>query len=317
MAFDGNLSPSAEANVVKDVSLIKIVDNKSLSATDTGGKACQHAGESLLYRIVSSARRSIDPVKYERGEAEIASIRSKAEADAINAYCKTFNCPPERAILLMAGYNATSSRAENAIEVLREVANRIPPDPDLDAVSDEFKDSAVEGAINAYDKDIRELWVKLIAGEITVPGSYSKSAVDILKSLDSGYARLFQTMCSLSFSVMTRDGDSIKLLDLSGVKADFPLTLLEVAELKRLGLILDGLTETISNEFGTIGVHIGGRLFKVSSTGGGTCKIKIDSSMLTRPGLELYRLCSGTTHERAVEIFTHAMQAQGLTVSPA
>lgn len=67
-----------------------------------------------------------------------------------------------------------------------------------ETVSDEFLDTFEPIAENQSDERMQELFARILAGEITTPGSFSKRALRVAEQLDSLTARLFQLLCSMA-----------------------------------------------------------------------------------------------------------------------
>ena len=82
----------------------------------------------------------------------------------------------------------------------KEVPNE---EPDHDWVSRFFGD--VQDVSSA---EMKELYSRMLAGQIERPGSFSLRSMNVLRDLDSNAARLFQTLCSACIALMP-DGQTV------------------------------------------------------------------------------------------------------------
>ncbi len=83
--------------------------------------------------------------------------------------------------------------ADRALSSLPSVASDSPVDPDwITHFLNESKDTS--------NREVQELWGRLLAGEIATPDTFSRRTVSMVKLLDSSDAKLFTQLCQLSLS---------------------------------------------------------------------------------------------------------------------
>lgn len=178
-------SASAEANAVK---LSGNTVNFNLSPS---GAPDRFGG---LARIV----RLANPAFYERREAEAREIRAESYIAVARRFREEFPCMSERrAVMEAMGYRMTNEQADNVVEVLDEAqgildsrgrkAEGLPP---------EARDTIFEGSRGAYDEDVRSLWARLVAEEMSHPGVFSLRTLRVLSSMDATDVRDFSTLCT-------------------------------------------------------------------------------------------------------------------------
>lgn len=94
-----------------------------------------------------------------------------------------------------------------------------------------------ENAKNASDAYMQNIWAKVLAKELAIPGSFSFKTLDVIKNLSAEDFQLFETLVSLSFN------DSV--FKSSEFKKYF--SWMNCLKMKELGLInLDGTEQTIT-----------------------------------------------------------------------
>lgn len=125
------------------------------------------------------------------------------------------------------------NREAVALGAIKILATRSAPTSQTN-VDEEWLDSFSEKAETAHSENVQELWARVLAGELAIPGSFSKRALDVLKALDQSEAEKFANMVRFSFGNIipsltigfsgTLFSDAVKLQDLgllSGVNPRF------------------------------------------------------------------------------------------------
>jgi Protein of unknown function (DUF2806) len=86
------------------------------------------------------------------------------------------------------------------------------------------------------DRDMQQLWSRLLAGEANAPGAFSRRTVNLLADLDKGDAELFMRLCGLNWKIQE---DLVPLVfDLgSDIYTRTGITFDMLSHLESLGLI--------------------------------------------------------------------------------
>ena len=147
-----------------------------------------------------------------RQEAKAKAIRSKAwthalttEAEAMSQAMSHFRTPDastQGAIAFQDQINARllfqeEKRQRNIEDVVHQSAEHLQdkkvPDeePDHDWVSRFFGDVQ-----DVSSTEMKDLYSRMLAGQIERPGSFSLRSMNVLRNLDPNTARLFRTLCS-------------------------------------------------------------------------------------------------------------------------
>jgi hypothetical protein len=112
--------------------------------------------------------------------------------------------------------------SEQAAEVVRavlpETSKRmaeLPPLPSSAEPSDEFVRRAESVASDIGERDIRDLFARVVAGEISRAGSFSLRTLEIIRHLDPDTARQFRAFCNYivdgTFAILTGDAEQYLL----------------------------------------------------------------------------------------------------------
>ncbi len=162
------------------------------------------AGLGCVYRP-KSIRNDADAKAYEilaiaRAEAEAGIITTNGQAQAQLEYIATIT-DGHHEILERAKLRLISREieAQNNIEAIAENAlNSMPTQVSDEQVSPNWRRKFFSEAENISDENMQFLWGKVLAGEVTKPGSFSLRSLDTLKSLSLGEAETFRLACGLA-----------------------------------------------------------------------------------------------------------------------
>jgi hypothetical protein len=102
--------------------------------------------------------------------------------------------------------------------VLPEVTARVSSLPAASGTpesSNLFMSRAETVAAEALESEVRDLFARVLAGELSRPGSFPTRALDVIRSLDPATARTFRDFCNYTFAsiFVVREGESGKWLD--------------------------------------------------------------------------------------------------------
>lgn len=171
--------------------------------------------------------------------------------------------------------------AAKAIEVLPE---DVSPQP----VDEQWKTRFFSAAEEISNDDMQGLWGKILAGEVSKPGSYSLRTLEILKNLSQDEARIFQ--CARYLSLDT--GHILKASDNSAMP-EFGLSYENILSLRAAGLLHDGDMQIVEMSikyppgFAALGYNGKALLFEPTNAAE---NLSIGQYMLTGVGKELLQL---------------------------
>lgn len=159
-----------------------------------------------------------------RGEAKAQSILAKKKAET-DAEVEILRLQGEEKVAqyVLARNN---QKIENVGEILIKAEKQFTPDEEVSSepVDKDWMTRFLDIAESILDDDLRDLWAKVLAGEVKRPSSYSLRTLDVLRNITKKEAELI-VKCS-NFIM----GDSI-------CTEDFALTLDEQLLLDDIGII--------------------------------------------------------------------------------
>lgn len=89
---------------------------------------------------------------------------------------------------------------ENIEKITAEAASQLADNAKPQDMEPDWIANFIDKARLVSDTELRSLWARILAGEATNPGSYSKHTIELLGSLDRADSQLFTNLCS--FAVM-------------------------------------------------------------------------------------------------------------------
>ncbi|RNL44764.1 DUF2806 domain-containing protein [Paraeggerthella hongkongensis] len=327
--IDIKASASAEANVVK-------IGDPTFAPTvnfNLGGNGGKPDKEPFVYRVLSGPKRALHPAEYAHELAEAAGIRDEAEARSLVSrekaiaeacrICREGNpwLSERQAYLHVMGHYVTPAEAENVFEVFEEAQRMLPDEAVIDEPTREFKDAGVKGAASAYDDEVRELWAKIIAGELERKGSYPKSTMDALRRMDARTMGLFKKLCSTCVGsadgVVSMMDEPIPLLvyddgSTSSINGGL-LSIIDIYELEAAGLFFTGLNRTYTIEaFGFVGIaDVPYQILNDEQSDEGK-KLIFENGLLSDAGSRLSTLCGTGSFEHLPNLLAKLVKDAGM-----
>jgi len=91
-------------------------------------------------------------------------------------------------------------RQENIERIASQAALELPNSVSEEPLDDDWVMQFFGCAEDVCDVDMQMLWSRILAGEVTTPGQYSKRTLQFLKTLDKWEAENFSKLCSFAFT---------------------------------------------------------------------------------------------------------------------
>jgi len=158
-----------------------LVDLKGLSEPITKLVEVVSKGIGTLYAPFGTVRQA---------KADAKSKTILAEADA-----KILNIEDRAQKRLMY---KESQRQENIEAITSKSALELDDKVSDKEVDQDWVTQFFGHAQDIYDQDLQILWARILAGEVSSPGKYSKRTLQFLKSFDKWEAELFTGICSFA-----------------------------------------------------------------------------------------------------------------------
>ena len=92
-------------------------------------------------------------------------------------------------------------KQENIEKITAEAVQNLPPYANAEDIEEDWIAHFFDKCDLVSDKDMQSLWSKLMAGEATKPGTYSKRTVDFVATMDKKDAELFTKFCQFTWMI--------------------------------------------------------------------------------------------------------------------
>src|SRR6267142_1327799 len=131
--------------------------------------------------------------------AIIKKAKAESEASLILA-----NAAIEKQDLLRRAAHRWSyleSRRQGVIEAIVEESKQLlPQSVSREPVSDDWLVQFFEDCKDVGGREMQAIWARILTGEVTTPGRYSRRTLQLLKTFEYRDARAFFQYCSVAFS---------------------------------------------------------------------------------------------------------------------
>jgi hypothetical protein len=288
-----------------------------------------------LVEVVSTAIGAIYRPHGIKSEAEAkaheikALAKAAAEAD-VEAHHIKVNAIEQRIATLAQANPELAERARlrlltkeiegqlNVEKIAEQAALALPDFVSPEPVSPDWRRKFFQEAENVCEIDMQLLWGKVLAGEISQPGSFGLRTLETLKQLSRRDAELFRQICSLAMS----DGwIAIPGHDLNAALKQYEITYGTILELRDAGLIRNGDGICKSFQFSPgyenpekhRAILINNGVF-LELSGPALSATQIPSLIFTKAGSELQRLIENNPREDYLSSLGSIMRQRGITV---
>jgi hypothetical protein len=250
-------------------------------------KVCNAVG--VLYEPTRARRMA-------RAEADSERIRALARIELSQL--------EERALQRLVHQEAR--KQENIESITAQAARALPPEAKASQLDEDWIAHFFKQCDTVTDKEMQGLWSKLLAGEATVPGTYSKRTVDFVSTIDKRDAALFTQLGQFVWMlgepmpvIFEVDGDIYKR---SGI------SFAALKHLDAIGLIsfesVAGYQATAPEK--RIRLHYFGTPTVLEFPTDGPHSIQVGKALLTTIGKELIAICGAQRNQEFYDyVLTH------------
>ena len=210
------------------------------------------------------------------GEAEIIKAEAETEAKAIRAGNRL--------------RNREMRRQENIEQIVEQAALSLPPpfEQSEAPVSEDFTDRFFDESQDITDREMQSLWGKLLASEVSKPGSFHPTTLRALKYMTRDDAENFKSVCR--FVVTSANENN---LIITNVRDQFYINhgvgFNQLNDLEALGLLRLETNSGFGVTFVTDQVvTCGNTILKFAKKGE---RMKIGAVLFTQAGQQLSQIC--------------------------
>ncbi len=180
-------------------------------------------------------------------------------------------------------------RQLNIEEIVEKSIKYLNSDVSDDPVDDDWRTRFFNKSQDISGEDMQEIWAKILAGEVSKPGTVSFRTLEVISNLSPKEAIKFQVACSIA----SHDGLIWKINNENALD-DFDLSYSDLMMLRDAGLIHDNDTlvqiAKVLTSHGTIS-YIGKDMYQVKNIKNTNLKeYRFNQIAFTTAGKELYKL---------------------------
>lgn len=288
-----------------------------------------------LIEVVSSAVGAAYKPKAIRDEADAQAYARKALARAekeaeiegkslqvaynIDRVQQALKDHPELAERARQRLLAREVEGQLNVESIADFAAAALPDAvSSTPVNSDWRRKFFQEAEGICEQDMQLLWGKVLAGEVSSPGSYSTRTLDTLRQLSRTEAELFRVLCGIA---MTGGWVAVPDSNLNSSLKPFGITYGDILTLRDAGLLLDG--DGIHKDFsqserlpdGTVRpVVLTNNGVFIEFSGPGVVALQIPALVFTRAGQELQKLNGQNETAPYLSYLATGLRRRGLVV---
>jgi hypothetical protein len=250
-------------------------------------------------------------------------IRREAKAHADAAIIKAESDAAAQAILQRAEHRRQDEemrRQHNLEQIMARTEKLLPAELPQKKADPDWVFHFLNEAQDTGNKELQELWARLLAGELASPGTYSRRTVSFIKLLEPAEARAFASFCQ----ILTNEGRAIFDPESQFPRGSLGLDFETIQHLDSIGLIrvVDGgmqyVTEVAVGRDATgkprsftwtWGYHDQSIEIGLSPQGSGeTLTLSTGTAALTKQGAELAKLVERTPDKRVLENMVESLK---------
>jgi Protein of unknown function (DUF2806) len=126
--------------------------------------------------------------------------KAEAAADEIRALGRIRTSALERRAMKRLVHQE-ARKQENIEQITSQAAKSLPQDAKVQDLDEDWVAHFFKQCDTVSDKEMQSLWARLLSGEATKSGTFSKRTVDFVSSMDKKDAKLFTSFCQFVWVV--------------------------------------------------------------------------------------------------------------------
>lgn len=254
----------------------------SLIKVDFGG--ISKPAEILIEKISGAVGGLYKPYQIERvakAEAKATLIRADTELKITDLHRRAMHRFIEE----------EAQRQKNIEDITAKALPQLAQESDPSKMENDWITNFFDKARIISDKEMQELWSRVLAGEANFPGTYSKRTVNFLSDLDKSEAQLFSRFCGFVWMF----GDLVPLIfDIQApMYNNYGINFDTINHLETIGLVqfeaLTGMNRAKLPK--RIGLSYYGQLLVLELPQDSDNLLDIGKAVLTKTGQQLVPVC--------------------------
>lgn len=239
--------------------------------------------------------------------------QAEADAEIIKAEARISISEMERRALARMVHEE-GKKQENIESITEKAIPHLSEEAKPENIEDDWISNFFDRCRLTSDKEMQELWAKILSGEANAPGTYSKRTIDIVSTLGKKDAMLFTNLATFCWTM----GDIAPvILDIDqGIYNAAGINFNSLGHLEDIGLLkfdnIAGYIRKISGKSATIGYY--GKPLTLEPPIGRN-HINLGKVLLTQAGKELAVICGSKPSNEFYEYVLSQWQASGYVLS--
>jgi hypothetical protein len=262
----------------------------------------------LIEKVCNAVGVIYEPVHIKR------KARAEAEAEKIRVLARIeLSALEHRAIERLVHQEAR--KQENIEQITAQAAATLPDSAKVQELEEDWVAHFFKQCDTVSDKEMQSMWARLLSGEATTPGTFSKRTVDFVSSIDKKDAALFTTFCQFVWVL----GDIVPLvfeLD-NEVYTKHGINFDALKHLDAIGLVsLESVSGYARRGFGKYAhAFYYGKPTLIEFPADEKNQLATGHVMLTSIGRELVAICGSIRNEEFYQYVVAKLSQQGLILS--
>ena len=262
----------------------------------------------LIEKVCGAVGIIYEPTRIKR------KARAEAEATKIAKFAQIELTELERRAMERLVHQESRKQA-NIEQITAGAAASLTEDAKVQDLEEDWVAHFFRQCDTVSDKEMQSLWSRLLAGEATSPGTFSKRTVDFIASIDKRDAALFTAFCQFVWVI----GEPVPLiLEMENdVFSSQGITFDSLKHLDAIGLIsLETVSGYARKGFGKYAhAFYYGRPTLIEFANDEKNQMGIGHALLTTTGKELLSICGATRNESFYEFIVQRWSTSGLILS--
>ena len=262
----------------------------------------------LIEKVSSAVGIIYEPHQIKR------KARAEAEAEKIKAIARIELNELERRAVERFVHQETRKQA-NIEDITAQAAATLPPEAKVENLEEDWIAHFFKQCDTVSDKEMQSLWARLLSGEATNPGTFSKRTVDFISTIDKKDAALFTTFCQFVWMV----GDATPLIydTKNEIYTKHGITFAALKHLDAIGLIsfesVSGYARTGFGKYAHAFYY--GRPTAIEFPGDTNNQLETGHVLLTSTGKELVPVCGSSPNQDFYQYVISKWHTEGKILS--
>lgn len=206
-------------------------------------------------------------------------------------------------------------KQENIESITSQAASALPQSANPEALDEDWLAHFFKQCDTVSDKEMQSLWARLLSGEATTPGTFSKRTVDFISTIDKKDAALFTAFCQFVW-VLGEPSPLIYEVD-NKIYEKHGVTFASLKHLDAIGLIsFESVSGYVRKGFDKYDhAFYYGRPMTIEFPADANNQMDIGHALLTSIGRELVAICGSVRNQEFYEYVVERWAKNGLVLS--